>query len=104
MPISDDQALALLPEVREFIQAVAERDPAFVEVCIKHSGARALAVWSAEFAGIAQDRIAELTAENQKLSRNYVDQRERVIELRKLLDAKAAASTANHKTKSKEAA
>lgn len=120
--LSDDEAFAHLPAVREFRDAVVERDTDLVEACFAFTDPRTLAVWCAELWDEAQhdcealrveltgerDSAAQVRAELQRMSavggsvnaRLVAEVRRlrgKVQELREILDARADASHGRRK-------
>lgn len=87
--MTDDEALALAPALREFLDAVSERDEEVVEACWMHTAPKALAVLAA---GRANDLMNERTVilnENQR----FAEGMRRAAEERSRLRARVAELT-----------
>ena len=56
--MTDDEAVALLPAVNEFVDAVAVRDEALMWACFKHTDPATLAIWCAELLRDARASLA----------------------------------------------
>lgn len=106
--MTDEEALGVLPVVREFVKAVHDRDELTVEACFLHTDPRLLAAWCADmlierteserdlrgrlFA--AERRADGLDIQCTKLSAAYADAKGRIKELRSYLDAQAGRKVA----------
>lgn len=120
--MTDEEALANLPAVMEFRDAVKARDVLVVEACLVHTDPRLLAAWCAEMwceaesdvEGLRDELLLErrLLAETrtalgqalqvggpvtERLSAENLRLRDKVRELRELLDAKAEAAPKRRK-------
>lgn len=95
--MTDEEALALTPALREFVQAVNERDPDVIQASFAHTEPATLAVLAAGWVGELldeRDRLrAYLTAANEdaeKSSKAYLDMRKRRDELRDIVHEREA--------------
>lgn len=120
--MTDEEALANMPAVMEFRDAVESRDVLVVEACLAHTDPRLLAAWCAEMwceaESDAEGARAELVLErgllaharaelkhvlefggpvNVRLVAENARLRDKVTELRELLDAKAEAAPKRRK-------
>ncbi len=107
--ITDEEAVALLPVVDEFLAAVEEQDAGFIDACLSYDGrAKAIAVLCAAHllkteSDLEDSRqalrdtrreLSRLTAAYDQMRAELDDARTRIKDLRSFLTAKAAASTA----------
>ena len=94
--MTDEEAHQLFPALREFVDAVNERDRLTVQAAFMHTEAETLAVLAAGWVGELEDEVAVLRRdlmrqqhETSRFARLAVDSRERVAELRMILDERA---------------
>lgn len=79
MSDADKAAESLLPETEEFVQAVTERDPAFIQACVQHTGAYTLAVLVAELLATARDDMAGIKSELRQSRRELATTEKRLM-------------------------
>lgn len=90
--MTDEEALALAPALREFVQAVNDRDPDVTRASFAHTDPATLAILAAGWIGELldeRDRLKRyLDAANTEATTNaeaYLDMRERRDELRDII-------------------
>ena len=94
--MTDEEALALFPALREFVEAVNERNPEFIQACLHHTPPATLAVLAAGWIGDLQnenDRLrCYLEASNREAAKNarmFLEMRDRRNELRDIIHGRS---------------
>lgn len=90
--MTDEEALALAPALREFVQAVNDRDSDVVQASLAHTDPSALAVLAAAWVGELLDErallrgyLAAANRDAEKNSKAYLEMRKRRDELRDII-------------------
>lgn len=86
--MTDVDAEALLPAVNEFVDAVNDRDEAFVWACFQHTRPETLAILCAEL--LAEARREGSREVNHRLWLELAKAKQQVSELRGYLDGSTA--------------
>lgn len=104
--MTDEEAMALAPALREFVQAVNDRDSDVVQASFAHTAPASLAILAAGWVGELldeRDRLrGYLTAANADAERNskaYLEMRKRRDELRDIVHDRQAKREARASTR-----